>query len=121
MLRSEDYIQRVVRPGSWSPAGFLTCFILILADIYWVRRRNSSRDSFARFTSYPQTSRRIFAVAYMTAAILSATLVMYYQDEYFTDISKPSLRDQRDMPHSRYPWFYELVLSQHPIFMSLSY
>ncbi|KAG9556005.1 hypothetical protein KCV01_g22184, partial [Aureobasidium melanogenum] len=121
MTRPEDYIQRVVRPGNWSPAGILTCLVLILVDIYLVRHQNSSRDSFARITSDPRTSRRIFAATYMTAAIFSAVLVMYYQDEYFTDIHKPSLREMRDVPHSQYPWFYELVLSKHPIFTSLSY
>lgn len=115
MTRPEDYIQRVVRPGSWSPAGFVTCLVLILVDIYFVRHQNSSRDNFARITSDPQTSRRIFAAAYMTAAIFSATVVMYYQDEYFTDVHKPSLRDKREVPQSKYPWFYELVLSQHLI------
>ncbi|KAG9829972.1 hypothetical protein KCV05_g13774, partial [Aureobasidium melanogenum] len=114
MTRPEDYIQHVVRPGNWSPAGFLTCLVLILVDIYLVRHQNSSRDSFARITSDPQTSRRIFAAAYMTAAIFSAILVMYYQDEYFTEIHKPSLRELRDMPHSKYPWFYEEHLDRMP-------
>ncbi|CAD0086334.1 unnamed protein product [Aureobasidium mustum] len=114
MTRSGEYMQHVVRPGDWSLAGFITCLVLILVDIYLVRHQNSSRDRFASFTSDPQTSRRIFAAAYMIAAIFSATVVMIYQDVYFTNIHKSGLRNARVMPHSKYPWLYEEYLDRMP-------
>ncbi|KAI4728495.1 hypothetical protein E4T49_03840 [Aureobasidium sp. EXF-10728] len=85
MTHPEYYIQRVVRPGSWSPAGFMTCVVLILVDIWYIGQQNASRGTFARITSNPETSRRVFAAVYLAAALFSAALVMYYQDQEHLD------------------------------------
>jgi hypothetical protein len=111
MARS-DYIQHVVRPGSWSPAGFLTAVVVILVDMYLVSQQGSNRDRTIRFTANPAKSRRIVATLYLVAAMLSAFVVMSYQELYFVDVGKLGLRHRRDMPQSIYPWFFELVLPQ---------
>jgi hypothetical protein len=120
MARS-DYIQHVVRPGSWSPAGFLTAVIVILVDMYFVGQQASNRDRTIRFTANLVKSRRIVATLYLVTAMFSAFVVMSYQEQYFVDVGKLDLRHRRDMPQSIYPWIYELVLPQKLSSSFLSY
>lgn len=110
MARSE-YIQHTVRPGSWSPAGFLTAVVVILVDMYFAGQQSANRDNVGiRLAMSPTNSRRTIATAYLFIAAFSAYVVMSYQDQYFDDIGKLGLRDKKGgMPQSVYPWFYELV------------
>ena len=110
MARS-DYIQAVVRPGSWSPAYFLTAIVVILVDTFLVGQQGWGRDNIAfKFTRDEDKSRRIVAGFYFTVAICSAFVVMNYQEDYFTDVGRLGVRNTRDMPQSIYPWLFELVL-----------
>jgi hypothetical protein len=112
MARS-DYIQPVIRPGNWSPVYFLTAVVVILVDTYLVGQQGSGRDNIAiKFTRNPDKGRRIIAGLYFTVAILSAFVVMNYQEDYFTDVGRLGMRDRREVPQSIYPWLYELVLPQ---------
>lgn len=109
MARSQ-YIQHMIRPGSWSPAGFLTAVVVILVDLYFVGQQSPNRDNVGvRLTKSPATSRRTIATAYLFAAAFSAYVVMSYQDQYFDDVGKLGLRHKKDMPQSVFPSFYELV------------
>jgi hypothetical protein len=121
MARS-DYVQHVVRPGSWSPAGFVTAVVVILIDMYFVAQQGAGRENVGfRFYRDRDIDRAILAIVYLVAGISSAFLVMNYQDQYFTDVGKLGLRPLRDMPQSIYPWFYELVLPQHLSLTFFSY
>ena len=112
MARSE-YIQHVVRPGSWSPAGFMTAVVVILVDMFFVGQSSPNREDIGmRFTFNPDKSRRIVAFVYLAFGILSAYMVMDYQEQYFVDVGNRGLRPEREMPQSIYPWLYELVPSQ---------
>jgi hypothetical protein len=113
MARSDYYIQGVNRPGSWSPAYFLTAGVVILVDTYLVGQQGSGRDHIAiRFTRDPDRSRRIVAGLYFAAAMFSAFVVMNYQEDYFTHVQKLGVRQYRETPQSIYPWLYESVLPQ---------
>jgi hypothetical protein len=109
MARS-DYFQRVVRPGSWSPAYFLTAVVVILVDTYLVGQQGSGRDNIAiKFARGSDKSRRIVAGFYFAAAMFSAFVIMNYQEDCFTNAERLGVRNTRDMPLSIYPWLIELV------------
>jgi hypothetical protein len=112
MARS-DYIQGVIRPGSWSPVYFLTAVVVILVDTYLVGQQGSGRDHIAiKFTRDHDKSRKIVAGLYFVAAMFSAFVVVNYQEDYFTDVERLGVRRSRETPQSIYPWLYESVLPQ---------
>lgn len=114
-MASSEYIQHGGRPGSWSPAGFLTAVVVILVDMYFVGQHSANRDNVGiRLAMSPAHNRRIIATVYLFAAAFSAYLVMSYQDQYFHDVAELGLRNRKGMPQSVYPWFYELVFPWQP-------